>query len=158
MGKFKDFKKIIFEGLGDTDSNTFDELEDRSYDVTVDELHDLIDYIDEIDYDAIADLILDYIDMNYEAEPEIEDDEDDEEIEEGMATKFTGKKKGVRKFAISKAKLRQNRKKNKAVLRKNRVKNRIKRKKNKIKIKKYQTSRNKAIKAGQHQAKIHRGK
>jgi len=142
------------------DENRFEEL-DPQLEVTREELYDLIDYLDEIDYDTIADLILDFIDSNYEDEKyedEIEEDEEDEEIDEKVATIFKGKKKGVRKFALSKAKIRQNKKKNKAKLRKDRVKNRIKRKKNKIKIKKYQASYSKAIKKGQHQAKVHRGK
>ena len=156
----------------------FSELEDEAQDTTIEELHNLIDYLDEMDYDNIADIILDYLDIHYEpeadltddefyegeelAEDEMEDDseedEDGEELDEKMATKFTGKKKGKRKFKLTKAKLRQGKKKNKAALRKGRVKGRIARKKNKIKIKKYQASRNKAIKKGQHTSKIHRGR
>lgn len=165
MIKFKEFKTKLDEGIiVKGDDNNFDELDDGSQDVTLEELHDLIDYIDEIDYDTIADLLLDFIDTHYEEEIEDEGDEYEDDVEfegeldEKIATRFTGKKKGIRKFTKSKAKMRRERVKRKSILRKKRVKNRIARKKNKIKIKKYQASRNKAIKAGQHQAKIHRGK
>lgn len=169
MGGFREYMKQVLNEQAFLESdNNFDELEGSSEDVTLEELHDLIDYLDEVDYDIIADLILDYLDTHYEDEPEIEefdniegDDTENEEFDgtnEAVSARFKNKKKGVRKFKISKAILRQGRIKRKSILRKTRVKRRIARKKVRVKLKKYQASRSKAIKSGQHQPKTHRGK
>ena len=120
------------------------------YEVTAEDLYGLIDYLDPADYDIIADMILDFLDDEYE------DEDEDEELDEGV--RFTGKKKGRRRFDTTKSKMRQNRRKNKVTNRKNRVKNRTKLRKTKLKRKKYAKSRNDAIKRGQHVAKTHRGK
>lgn len=128
----------------------------NSQEVDVTDLYSLIDYLDPADYDIVADLILDFLDEEYEDEIHETDDEDEDELDEGA--RFTGKKKGKRRFDTTKSKMRQNRKKNKTANRKNRVKNRTKLKKTKNKRKKYAKSRNDAIKRGQHVAKQHRGR
>jgi len=127
-------------------------------DVDSEDLHDLIDYLDPSDYGDIADLILDFLDENYE-DDEISDgpEEVDGEIEEGVSRKFKGKKKGVRKFKKTGAQLRKDKVKNKKSNRKNRVKNRQYNKKNKAKKKSYNKSYSKAVKSGQHKAKLRKG-
>ena len=129
-----------------------------SEDVDAEDLHDLIDYLDPEDYGDIADLILDFLDENYEDDEMSDGPEEVEgDIEEAVSRKFTGKKKGVRKFKKTGAQLRKDKVKNKKSARKNRVKNRQYAKKNKSKKKAYNKSYSKAVSSGQHKAKKRKG-
>jgi len=141
------------------DIEDIEDIEDiNSEDVDSEDLHDLIDYLDPADYGDIADLILDFLDANYEDDEMSDDPEEvNGEIEEGVSRKFTGKKKGVRKFKKTGAQLRKDKVKNKKSNRKNRVKNRQYNKKNKAKKKAYNKSYSKAVKSGQHKAKLRKG-
>ena len=131
------FTKRINEMVNDIETNDI-ETNDID-DITAVELHDLVDYLDPADYEDVTDMILDFLDQNYEDEIELDEDDEDEDLDEAVSRKFKGKARGVRKFTKSKSQLR---------------KDKVGNKKKKAS---YAKGRNTAIKKGQHTAKVRRG-
>jgi len=151
----------------------FDKLE---HTITLEELKDLLEYMNEEDYGEVADILLDYIDDNYEDEDMLsfeidecsrkdedndgdEDDEDEDEMDEKVSRVFgtKQKKRGLRHFSKTKSQLKKGKAKRKIDLKKGKVERKKYLRKNKAALKKKRKSYNAAIKKGQHKVKKRRG-
>jgi len=138
------------------------EFGDReSEETTVEDLYELIGMIDPEDYELVADILLDVLDEDdpdfYPDDLEESEDGDDDSDEDDLdEARFTGKKKGVRKFDRRKTALKRDKRRNKAAKRKSRIKYKKTKHKNKAGKKRYRATYNKAVKSGQHKKKIHR--
>lgn len=170
---------IIESSVTDDVASTYQEGDG---DATYGDLVELIGVLDEEDYNEIADCLLDFMDEKYGDLDDEDMEFDDEDMEEAVdafvetliiseenpdnltedelieiAKRFKNFNKSRTFFTKTASKMKVDRLKNRTVNRIKRIKGRVQRKRTRFARKKYQKSRNQAIKIGKHIVKKHRG-